>query len=439
METLRRASLVSMGLLMGLAVGCADETTPGELIDIDVTDPVAPEITPALVPVDFEVRALRADGGAPLAGARCAVELESGKYLERLTNAEGVALFELRAWPKTLAVTCAKGHGASWVGLRRGDLRDDRLDVQIPMDRAPFSGVRIEGSIQSPHPAGEYYLVQATTQVSEPFESKANEYQLTVKRNEPFGLLALSYTLPRSWAPNEFSLDIGAWAAWSHRPIEKPATIDVDLSDSVEPTIAAGHLSLPPAYGGLSPLREASMWGRATVFSKEQYGSVLLGLATETNFGPGDRMFYTAESFEGFYADEDVLTQFMVMSRERPSSPYSLVLVEGYPPMGTVHHTFLEPPTLLEPKAKVALEGALVRWAGEGVEPNALLVEDLEGNQLWVNWMHGPDQIVVPRLPTRELALTDRGLEGRLLRLETGALEGFYERVSASKVMRFSR
>jgi len=318
-------------------------------------------------------------------------------------------------------------------------VRDDRLDVRIPMDTVPLSGVRIEGSIQNAGPSGSFHLVQATTQLSESFESKALEYQLTVRRGEPFGLLALSYTLPRSWGPNEFALDIGAWGAWSHRPIEKSATIDLDLSDTIQPTISAGHLSLPPAYGGLSPLRDASMWGRAVVFPKERYGSVLLGLATETDFGPGDRMYYTAESFEGFYADEDVLTQFMVTSRDRPSSPYSMVLLEGYPPMGTVHHTFLEPPTLLEPKAKVALEGAVVRWAAEGVEPNALLVEDLEGNQLWVNWMHGSDQIVVPRLPTRELALTDRALEGRLFRLETGALEGFYERVSASKVMRFSR
>jgi hypothetical protein len=260
-----------------------------------------------------------------------------------------------------------------------------------------------------------------------------------VRAGEPFGLLALSYTLPPSWPPNEFSGNIGAWGAWSHRPIEKSAHIDVDLNDSVQPTIAAGHLSLPPEAGGLSPLRDEAMWGRAVVFPKAQPGSVLLGIGTETSLGPGDRMFYTAESFEGFYADEDVLTQFMVVSRERPSSPYSLVLVEGYPPMGTLHHTFLEPATVIEPKARVALEGAVVRWAPEGVEPNALLVEDLEGNQLWVNWLHGPDEIIVPTLPVRELALGDRGLEGRLLRLETGALEGFHERVSASKVMRFSR
>jgi hypothetical protein len=366
METLRRASLVSLGLLVGLAVGCADEPLPSDFIDIEVTDPFAPEIPPAMVGVELEVRALRADGGAPLAGARCAVELESGKYFEQLTDAEGLAVFELRAWPGTLAVTCAKGHGVSWVGLRRGDVRDDRIDVRIPMDAVAPRGVRIEGSIQSPGSLGEHYLVQATTQLAEPFESSAREYQLTVRAGEPFGLLALSYTLPPSWPPNEFSVNIGAWGAWSHRPIEKSAHIDVDLNDSVQPTIAAGHLSLPPEAGGLSPLRDEAMWGRAVVFPKAQPGSVLLGIGTETSLGPGDRMFYTAESFEGFYADEDVLTQFMVVSRERPSSPYSLVLVEGYPPMGTLHHTFLEPATVIEPKAKVALEGAVVRWARRG-------------------------------------------------------------------------
>ena len=95
----------------------------GEFADADLLEGATAH---GPVPVDFEVRALRADVGAPLAGARCAVELESGKYLEQLTNAEGVALFELYAWPGTLSVTCAKGHGTSWVGLRRDDHRRPR-------------------------------------------------------------------------------------------------------------------------------------------------------------------------------------------------------------------------------------------------------------------------------------------------------------------------
>jgi hypothetical protein len=437
MSSLRRASPIALGVLAAAAVGCAD-ASPG--VPVDGDDELAGFRAYDFGAYTLEITVREARGHTPLlAGARCVLDLGDG-IMDGISDRSGKVRFDVPPLHDRLSVVCARRHGTGVVDFGRADLEDDALELFIPIDEARPTPGRLEGSIRTPGEPGEIFVVQATRQVGPSFESPAHEYQLEVERGVPFALLAMRYRLPDAWPTHHFGIDVTGWGAWFHRPIGREARFDVDFGDEVEPTRVSGSIGLPRDTEGDSQLWAPDMWGQAVVFAKDAYGGAMLGLATETSFAEGrERMFYAAESYEGLYADEDVLTQFVVASKQHAHAPYSVVLVEGYPPIGAMHDRFLDPPYALAPASVVHLEGAEVRWAPDETQPNVLVVEDPNGHTLWLNLAGEGYEMIVPRLPSRGLLLGPTGLAARLLTVEVGDLDGFYERVAASRELRFVR
>jgi hypothetical protein len=441
MKATHTVSLVSLGALAIAALSCAEGTTGGPFEG----EGGGPTFEPSLVPITFEVTARQANATrGPLAGARCAVQPEGGEAIERTTGPDGTAIFELEAWPETLSVTCVKHHGTSWVGLRRSELAHDSIELYVQDEAPPVRGPMLTGAIDSPGAAGEYRLVQATNQLAGPYEGQKDSYVLNVEDFVPFGIFAVRFEAPRKLEPRRYAVNVLGWAAWSHRPITDNAVFDVDFAEPVLPSLARGSVSLPALDAGLhSPLDDASMWGRAFVYPKAAPGEVLLGFATETELTvdvPRLRraMHYTTESYEGFYAPEDVYTELVLEGRD-PAQPYSMIVMDGYPPSGALHERFLDVPIAIEPKQVVPLRGAVLRWAPEQEQPNAFVVEDAEGTSLTVIWADARAELIVPDLPVRWARALASPVTGRLLRVEQGERDPTNTRYAASRELRFRR
>lgn len=441
MRATRRASLVSLGVLAFAALSCAEGYTGGPFDG----EGGGPSFEPNLVPITFEVKVRQANAsGGPLAGARCAVQVEGGEALERTTGPDGVAIFELESWSDTLSVSCVKHHGTSWIGLRRSQLAHDGIELYVRGEEPPRRGPTLSGAIDSPGAAGEYRLVQATNQLAGPYEGQKESYTLSVEDGVPFGIFAVRFEVPRKLEPRRYAVHTLGWSAWSHRPVTEDTVFDLDLAEPVSPAVARGSISLPTSETGLaSPLVEASMWGRAFVYPKAAPGEVLLGFATETLLSvdaPWLRpaMHYTTESYEGFYAPEDVFTE-LVLEGKDPAAPYSMITMDGYPPSGALHERFLDVPMVIEPKEVVPLRGAVLRWAPEQEQPNAFVVEDAYGATLTVVWADERSELVVPDLPVRWARALAAPVTGRLIRVEQGERVPTNTRYAASRELEFRR
>lgn len=440
MKTTTTASLVSLGALALAAAGCAEGFTGGPFDG----EAGGPAFEPSQVPIRFEVTARQANATAgPLAGARCAVQPEGEEAIEGTTGPDGTAVFELDAWPETLSVTCVKHHGTSWVGLRRSELAHDGIELYVRDEDPPVRGPMVTGAIDSPGAAGEYRLIQATNQLAGPYEGRKESYFLNVEDGVPFGIFAVRFEAPRKLEPRRYAVNVHGWAAWSHRPITEDTVFDVDFGESVLPSVASGSVSLPASVAERhSPLFEASMWGRVYVYPKAAPGKVLLGFATDTLLSVDPRMrpamYYTAESYEGFYAPDDVYTELTLEGHD-PAAPYSMIAMDGYPPSRALHERFLDVPIVVEPKEEVALRGAVLRWAPEQEQPNTFVVEDAFGASLTVVWADARTELIVPDLPVRWARALASPVTGRLLRVAQGESNPTHTRYAASQELRFRR
>lgn len=415
-HTIAPAALLA---LAGAAVACA-APLEGPWLDVEPDEAVDVDVEADRVRLLVSLREA-SEARAPVGGATCSVERASRVPVEAETDAGGLADFELDGWPETLSVSCARGHVTSVAGLRRSDVPDGRVELELFAEEPARASVALHGEILGRRSATSHVFVQASAG-ERGFEGwGAARYALGLRPGVAFWRVAIETSRVRSDTANGYARELLGGSLVAHRPLWADASEALDLGEGrLELGFVEGSVGLPTARG--SVLRAPGFVGR--VWTELELGGspLLVGLAVESHFQGDDRLAYRAAHVDAVELSGELTTRIELSNPAAPQYGKSELWLRGALPEGALEAQLLEQPEVLEPRSAVPLEGTRLRWSAEGAEPTRLEACD-EGcvHHLDVRWPEGRGEVVLPTLPSRGVGLGAGRVRGVLVSTDEGA------------------
>jgi hypothetical protein len=427
------ASTVRASLLVvcaSVACACAAPLERAGL-DVELDEALDAEPESELVPLLVSLHEA-SPARTPVEGAFCIVERASRVPIEAVTDAKGFAQFELDGWPETMAVSCARGHVTSLVGLRASDVPEGVVELEIHAEEPAPASVALTGEILGKASLSNHVFVQASAGV-ESFEAwGAERYALRVRPGVPFSIVAIETGLRRSDTANGHALEVFAWSFVAHRPTWADADRELELGEGIrELHFVEGSVGLPIAPG--SVLRAPGFVGRVWTELDVGASPLLVGLDVESHFEGVERLAYRAVYVDGLERAGELATRIELSNPAAPHYGRSELWLRGVPPQGALETSLLEQPEVLEPRSEVPLEGTRLRWSAEGGQPTRFEACD-EGciHHVDVRWPEGRSEVVLPTLPSRGVGLSAGRLRGVLVSTEGATAGGVLSRRSES-------
>ncbi len=405
--------------LASAAFACA-APLEGPWLDVELDETVDVDVEADRVRLLVSLREA-SEARAPVGGATCSVERASRVPVEAETDAGGLADFELDGWPETLSVSCARRHVTSIVGLRRSDVPDGRVELELyAVEPAPAS-VALYGEILGRRSATSHVFVQ-TSAGEQRFEGwGAERYALRLRPGVAFWRVAIETERARSEGANGHARAVLGWAFVAHRPVWADTTQALELAEGARQLrYVEASVGLPTAPGTV--LRAPGFVGRLWTELESGASPLLVGLAVESRFDGEDRLALRAAYVDGLGASRDLRTRIELSNPDAPQYGKSELWLRGALPEGALDARLLEQPEVLEPRSEVPLEGTRLGWSAEGGQPTRLEACD-EGcvHRVDVRWPEGRSEVVLPSLPSRGVALREGRVRGVLVSADAEA------------------
>lgn len=351
---------------------------------------------------ELSVRVVDGDG-APIEGAMVAFDAPGGARTERMSLADGRALFTDIDWG--LGTGALTVHATGFVLASRVDL--DAANVAESLDTDGDIAMALRGV-----PGGTLFTISGTltndTGAMNPFNVSANvreavgysgddpAFSVQVPGGVPVHLVGIEFRQNRV-GPQEFTLDIFGMVRVDAGTITADATMDIDLSMSPTLRSVAGTMTAPgtgtPLAGGVVS---------AFVTTPESSFNELLGLITSAAPSMADPQ--TVE-YEISWIEDASITDPITIFVLNDDPNVSRIIVAGYPTGGDLGPSFPPPPEIIVPAFGV-MHSLYDSFTIGRVEPGLitqLTVYDLddEDRVLWtITSAGGSEMITIPEPPS---------------------------------------
>lgn len=366
-----------------IAAGCGPEPDPQ-------TD-AGPDDEPS------QLEVIITDGTDGVFGVAVAADLTDGTRIERVSDEDGVVIFELDV--SVLAGLIAHRDGSTFAAMTPAAV-EDALAADLPVTLTvvpvtPTVGVpnddtaNVQGAFSNR--AADARAVASTTAARGIVDNApgSDTFSLAVPKGQAFTLVGAQYT-PIANDTRTFEEEHYGWTLIEHEGITQDTTIDIDYALSIEPLIVAGSIPVPANERLRTEawLNVMTLAGARTEHVGTPPGNAIVGFASTSAPLPGD----TGYGFTADYVSVPGVNVFTLFFLQLPVVNGNEWLVYAYadgPPQEENEIAFLTPPHRTVPE-RGRRAGPSEPWEG----PISWTVEDEAATgEVWIIYTYGGSTI----------------------------------------------